>query len=80
MTYFLCSKADHYVKAHRGETLTAGGTCPSGDCKGKLRPAPEADDVVKCPGCSKGVLLPVVIDEKSVELCCYCGQSRLVRT
>ncbi len=78
MTYFLCSK-DHYVQAHRGETLSVGSTCPATDCASKLRPAPEQGESVTCPGCFKGLLLPVEVDGKAVELCSYCGQSRLAR-
>lgn len=78
MTYFLCSR-DHYVQSHRGETLSVGDTCPARDCGSKLRPAPDAEESVKCPGCNKGLLIPTELDGVNVGLCSFCGQSRLAR-
>lgn len=76
MAYYLCNAKDHYVTARRGERLESGGNCPVKGCPSKLRHAPTTSTT--CPGCEKGLLLPVEVDGLNVELCSYCGQSRLV--
>lgn len=74
--YFSCAK-DHYVSQHRGEVLATGSVCPARDCSSRLRPATE--ESTTCPGCNRGLLILTEVDGVNVELCSFCGQSRLAR-